>query len=1348
LIKLSDIKTYSALSLLEKYSGINPYLLKLKNKYIKDGKLTLTETQSKYIIENCEREPLFINRVIGITKYLGEELQKQDGVSFTPEKILIEFILAETEKAYHVYGKLKQNQAESKMYWLAKTQVTDDPYFEPINANVDFDKYNKILAKSGKKLYKHQEEGIKFLLSRNGCILADDMGLGKMEFVDNQVFTPFGRKKIGDLKVGDRIIGSNGKPCNVIGIYPQGIKDLYKITFNDGYSILVGKEHLWTVSSCNSGDNSENRENRYVTISTEQMLDENLMLEQKGTGWNEKRPYKFKTYYKQKNGDSKWQIPIVKPIEFENKDVLPIEPYLLGLSLGDGHFTKTSAIAIQLHKDDFEELFNGIILTEHKTDGNKRKAYIGYHSSDIINLGLKNTKFDTKFIPEIYKYSSIENRLAILQGLMDTDGHCMISKNGEFSGTEYSTTSERLADDVAEIVHSLGGIVRKKSKIGKYKKEDGTIVECKKAFRLNIKLPEDFTPFRLKRKTNEYNPPKKYKVGRYIKNIEPCGQGESVCIAVDAPDKLYVTEHAIVTHNTTQSIIAALESDAKKILVVCPSSAKINWEREINVFCNDTTIIDGKKWSEAKFTIINFDILKNFHTLVETRRQLTPEEMSTINRDLVNANFDLVIIDEAHYLKNNESIRGKIMVELVVKQNISKVWLLTGTPVANRPMDFFNLLKIIKSPIAENWKHYAVRYCDGKKFFKTLKNGQKRQIWITDGASNLDELASKIKNIIMRRLKTDVLDMPDKVITPMYHVLNKKQWSEYENLWEDYLIKRTTQGKQNVNLQKDLVELIILRQFIAAAAIPHTIEMVENAIDMGRKVIIFTSFTEELEILAKHFGKIAVTHNGPMSTTQKQKSVDAFQKNPKVKVFIGNIKSSGVAITLTEATVVVFNSFSWVPGDNEQAEDRCIFSGQLIMTKEGYKKIEDIICGDLVYTHLGNFKSVSGVHTHLERKKLRVDINGFGYNKDLSVTEDHEIFVYNSETKSFEWVKAINLDIKKHYLTFKSNKQPNKRKEFLNITNYINENFENNFLITQKNARLVKLKNKVELTNELLYAFGFFIAEGWATTDENKGSSVNVCQKIGNKKMYDAAKYIINIFKTSFEIENHIEYIDKNNIKTCTIHSKNLALNFNEWFGKGVKNKHMPIWVDELNDEQLQSLFDGFNHGDGYKRNHTQQNITASPKLGSELVRYSANLEHNVSFSIKNNKGLEYYQTEYSFNNNKKLNKILKKNNYILYPIKSLHISKPKRGQERVYDLSVEDDHSFVVGNYNVHNCYRIGQKNDVNVYYQLFDDTISIRMWNMLNNKKDVISTIIGDKKMTDEEITVLMTEQLMNDL
>jgi hypothetical protein len=938
LINLDDIRGRSALSLLEKYNGINPYILKLKQSYLKNEKLSLTDTQSKYIVDNFDKEPIHINRVLAITKYFGEQLKTEHQLNFVPERILIEFILGETDKSYHVYGKLKKNQKTSKMYWVPKTQLIDDPFFEQIDVNVDFEKYNNVLSKQGKKLYSHQEIGIKFLLSRKGCILADDMGLGKGLVINTLAITPNGTKRFGDLKVGDRIIGSNGKPCNITGVYPQGLKDIYKITFNDGYSITTDGSHLWTVSSCNSGENSKNRENRYVTISTEQMLDENLVLEQKGTGWNEKRPYKFRTFYKQKNGDSKWQIPIVKPIEFENNDPLPIEPYLLGLALGDGSFNKNH-IRFTFHENDFDELLNDLDFSETKCKINCRGCSVDV-GNYLFELKLEDKRSDTKFIPDIYKYGSIENRLAILQGLMDTDGHCMKSNNDEFNGTEYCTVSERLADDVAEIVHSLGGIVRKKSKIGKYKKEDGTVVECKKAYRLNIKLPEQFNPFRLKRKADQYNPPKKYKIGRYIKNIEPCGQGETVCIAVDAPDKLYVTEHAIVTHNTTQSIIAALESGANKILVVTTASSKINWEREINVFSDDVVIIDDNKWKDAKFTIINFDKLKNFHTIKGTEKD---KKQKPLIRDLVNSNFDLVIVDEAHYLKNHESIRGKIMVDLVTESNIERVWLLTGTPVANRPMDFFNLLKMIKSPLADNWKYYAVRYCGAKRFFKTLKSGNRKQIWITDGASNLDELSVKTKNYILRRMKTDVLDMPDKIVTPVYHRLTLDERKIYDGLWDQYLIDREAKGKKTEDLQKDLIELIFLRQFIAKMAIPYTIEMVEDAIDLGKKVIIFTTFNDEQDILYSHFEKIAVRHNGSMSEKNKQRSVDGFQNDSKIKVFIGNIDSAGVAITLTEATVVIFNSFSWVTGTNEQAEDRSYRIGQKNNVNIYYQLFDDTI---------------------------------------------------------------------------------------------------------------------------------------------------------------------------------------------------------------------------------------------------------------------------------------------------------------------------------------------------------------------------------------------------------------------
>lgn len=947
MIDLNDLKSRSAINLLNEYNGKNPYLRKLKLEYLNNKNLRLTENQTRYIVDFHDKEPELINKVVNITKFLGEELKKQNDLTFTPERILVEFMLADTEKTFHVYGKLKRNQPKSKSYWLPKTQVLDDPYHEEINIDVDFDKWTSI-DKQKRKPFEHQKSGVKFLLSKNGCILADDMGLGKCESVDNRVFTPNGRKRIGDIEVGDKVIGSNGKPINVLKIHPQNeFKNLYRITFNDGYSILTTKDHLFTVSSNNGGNNNKNRENKYITLSVEQMLDENLILKQRGVRWNEKRPYRFKTYYKQSNGQSKWQIPIVKKIEFNNNYTPPIDPYLLGVALGDGHIKKNGSIDIELHEDDFDEIFENQILNEIKGGLRKRKNSINILKEQIKTLNLNGTLSHTKFIPDGYKYSSIEDRISILQGLMDTDGHCMVSDKGVFLGTEYCTVSEQLADDVAEIVHSLGGIVRKSSKIGSYKKEDGTKVICKKAYRLNIKFSNDINPFRLKRKADCYNQPKKYKVGRYIKDITLEKKGEAVCISVDSPDNLYVTEHGIVTHNTYTAIMAALESNVERILIVCPSAVKINWEREINDFDDNTTIVNGKKWNRSKFTIINYDILKNFHTIGDAKTD-ADGHIIEFNRELVNSKFDLVIIDEAHYLKNHKSIRGEIMVDLCVKHNVEKVWLLTGTPIANRPMDFYNLLKLIKAPIADNWKFFAQRYCDGKRFYKTVR-GRKRQIWLTDGASNLEELSIKTRNIILRRKKEDVLDMPDKTVGTIYQELDKKGLKKYEDLWEEYLEKRIEEKKRGTP-DKDLVELILLRKFIALEAIPYTIELAENAVEQGQKVIIFTSFTDELNELANHFGTKCVVHNGPMSQVAKQNSVDSFQNNPNIQYFIGNIRSAGVGITLTAANYVIFNSFDWVPGNNEQAEDRAYRIGQKNNVTVKYQLFKDTISTKMWWT--------------------------------------------------------------------------------------------------------------------------------------------------------------------------------------------------------------------------------------------------------------------------------------------------------------------------------------------------------------------------------------------------------------
>jgi SWI/SNF-related matrix-associated actin-dependent regulator 1 of chromatin subfamily A len=401
---------------------------------------------------------------------------------------------------------------------------------------------------------------------------------------------------------------------------------------------------------------------------------------------------------------------------------------------------------------------------------------------------------------------------------------------------------------------------------------------------------------------------------------------------------------------TYQSIVAAIESGSERILIICPSSLKINWMREIQNFCEDSevSIISGNHWNPSKFTIVNYDVLKNFHTVAEKNKEYEEWELM---RNIVDFNPDLIILDEAHFIKNHNSKRGAILKDLSKNFGCERVWLLTGTPIANRPMDYYNLLSIIDSPITNNWVHYAKTYCDGKRFRKGGK-----YVWVTKGASNLEELASKTKRIILRRKKEDVLDLPPKLITPVYLELQNEQG--YKSVWEDYLTKRKLEGKKG-NPAKDLVEMTLLRTFIAMETVPYSIEKAEEALELDKKVIIFCNFNDEMDAFIRHFGDKCVCVRGGMTDKQKQLSVDRFQEDDKCKVFVGQIKAAGVGLTLTKAEIVIMNSLDWVPGNHEQAEDRAYRIGQKESVNIYYMLIDNTI-DTLVWDILNEKKKVIG----------------------------------------------------------------------------------------------------------------------------------------------------------------------------------------------------------------------------------------------------------------------------------------------------------------------------------------------------------------------------------------------------
>ena len=363
---------------------------------------------------------------------------------------------------------------------------------------------------------------------------------------------------------------------------------------------------------------------------------------------------------------------------------------------------------------------------------------------------------------------------------------------------------------------------------------------------------------------------------------------------------------------TTAAVIASIESGAKKVLIVCPASLKINWDREIKNYTDRRVlIVEGRKWgSTFDYYIINYDILKNYHT---TEKSEDSEDFKL----LVNEKFDLAIVDEAHYVSNTTANRTRLLNDVL--ETIPRVWLLTGTPMTSRPINYFNLLKIVDSPLTLNWHSYVRRYCKGYQF--TVGN---RKVWNTSGASNLDELRERTKSYVLRRMKTDILDLPEKIVTPVFVELTSKM---YDEELEEFT-RISNDKKDNETISVTLNRLMKIRQLIAYEKIPYTCEIIDKCLDQGKKVIVFTNFTMSLEMLHEKYKKNSVILNGSMSKEKKQESVDRFQNENKIKIFISNIVAGGVGITLTAGEVVVMNDLSFVPAHHSQAEDRAYRYGQ------------------------------------------------------------------------------------------------------------------------------------------------------------------------------------------------------------------------------------------------------------------------------------------------------------------------------------------------------------------------------------------------------------------------------------
>jgi phosphate starvation-inducible PhoH-like protein len=350
---------------------------------------------------------------------------------------------------------------------------------------------------------------------------------GRAQPLDSRVLTPDGFRRIGDLEVGDLVTGSDGRPTPVLGVFPQGGKEVFRLRTQDGASTLCCGEHLWAAST--AADRRRGRPGR--VLETREMIG-NL----------------------RSHHAHRYELPLIShPVEFEPHDV-PMDPYALGLLLGEGEALAGVEV---VHKDRYD------YTLRNRVGGRGGVIVANPVTATLRDLGLAGVRSSTKFVPHGYLFNSPAVRLSVLQGLLDTDGG-PVTQARRTCRIQYTTTSPQLRDDVLFLVRSLGGVgyVRTRAAAGRRPgRANGRPVGYRSdAYVLDIRLPRALAPFRLTRKAATYAA---FGGGgrpmRFVDRIEPAGRTETVCIQVAAADSLYVTDDFLVTHNTLNDAFIILD---------------------------------------------------------------------------------------------------------------------------------------------------------------------------------------------------------------------------------------------------------------------------------------------------------------------------------------------------------------------------------------------------------------------------------------------------------------------------------------------------------------------------------------------------------------------------------------------------------------------------------------------------------------------------------------------------------------------------------------------------------------------------------------------------------------------
>ena len=727
--------------------------------------------------------------------------------------------------------------------------------------------------------------------------------------------------------------------------------------------------------------------------------------------------------------------------------------------------------------------------------------------------------------------------------------------------------------------------------------------------------------------------------------------------------KLYAYQiEALDFINTHKKVIIALDQGLGKtavasssilpnerVLVICPATLKLNWKRELQTWANTPEITVIKKKTDTMpdtpgTVIINYDILGK-------------KKNSSIEMNFDFFNFDRIVLDESHYIKNPNAIRSLISAKICLKT--PNVVMLTGTPM-EKTKHLYMPLKALGS-YRGKFHDFGLTFCGA---YKKYEFG--REIWYYDGASNVKHLRELLQNKMFRRLKHEVIDLPEKIISIV-------PLDSTRATWERGLSHQTITKNSIPEISKEKLSEYL--RMLGEKKTPLAIKHIKMRLETEEKIFIVTRHTKVLDSLMESLRDFnPVKLDGRDSLEQKQYSVDRFQQDPYCRVFIGQINAAGVGITLTAASHVIIVEATWSYSDLMQVIDRCILKGQPILTPQGFRPIEDIKLGDKVINKDGKAVSVVDAWKKQNTKNV-VEIDVFGFNETLKTTHDH-LFLVNKD-----WMRAEDL----------------KPGMFLTHPKPLREN------------------KKTEINLDALFTYGYYIGDGFCRKEADYGGFKRFISLSGHRikkkeHLSRCSRYFhqMGIKRYSDERENCIEdryYCD------------NLCVFFENNFGRTCTEKKIPEWVfTDLDSFQRKAFLEGLSASDGYERKGRIEYVSCSKNLCAQIGRLLM-LDGVTPCLTQQTKG--HWVLSFT------LSQVGKRTGYI----KKITQRRPKRSEgarEYIYDLTVSEGESFCLGFYVVHNCHRIGQTKTVTAELLTFEDSFDSLMINTCMDKKELINRIV----------------------